>query len=295
MTKNKSSVTVETLIPQWLAFLKARGQSARMLENNNYLMRSGAKRVNILEISPRDVTPERVRAFVNFKEAAGSSRNVYRSIIRSFFHWALARGIVDVDPTIDCPIKLNDLPQERRQPQATPFITDGEILKLIAGFDELIKKQQEKLVKATGDERDKRMRRISDFQFWIAAVVISRYTGMTLSDITSLEWKQIKPDVIMVWDKMHQEQYPVPRQPELLNLIVKQIEPRHKVYCFPEQRADMLNLATRTKFSIGFNRFCQQFGIGDRGFRSLRATYIAQADRNRVPIPHIRGRFTAAP
>jgi len=135
--------------------------------------------------------------------------------------------------------------------------------------------------------------------FWNAAVRLSYWVGLRLTDIACMEWASVSPDEVIVWTRKTHTRVALPISDPLLGggdlrcLFFELMEHnRHAEYVFPEEREVALDPAKRAKHSVYFSRQLSALGIEGKSFHCLRhsfATRLAEAGKTIEDIGRVMG------
>lgn len=257
-------VTIATAIVQFAEWQRTFGRSDNTLTNTLSFLNAWARDMKLLGIPPAAITEKHIGPWVNDPESKSKagSRAVQLSAVRSFFSYCSAKGWTAGDPSRLVRVDMRLLTHEQKEPKVRECFTDTEIGQLFAAH--------------------------RPGTFWHSAIVIGRWTGLRLGDICQLQWECFsKPGKLAVWTDKKDRRVELPIEPLALQEAIAAIPRQDKTYCFPAERAAIIDPRRRSIFSTQFRRMAAPLGIKGKTFHCLRHTFVTECDRQGIPIEHI--------
>jgi integrase len=217
------------------------------------------------------LTNQHIDAFINDDGASGASNRAIRcATIKTFFKFCSARAYCVGDPASITKVKLGKLSHSQKESKERVPFTEREyrhILKHTEGF-------------------------------WRAAVAISYWTGLRLSDIACLEWASITAEELIVHTRKREARVALPFNEPLIGggelagvlLAVIMDGDNSQPYCFPVQRKCILDPEKRARLSVQFGRLLTSLGIEGKSFHCLRHSFVTRLNKAGKTLEEI-GRF----
>lgn len=215
------------------------------------------------------------------------SREYRLSVVRSFYDYLAAKGLVAGNPSMLVRIDYNTMSHANKETREVKVFSDHE-------FRTLVKWLDDEILRATHDFRDrtgtfllrKLGKDINRLEFWKWAVILSRCTGLRFGDICQLERACFGREFTVWTDKRNRRVVPHIWNMELFDATFKGLT-RTGDYVFPVERGVYLNELTRTILPKQFARICRFAGLAGHTFHGLRHTYATECARAGIPTPHI--------
>jgi integrase len=206
------------------------------------------------------ITTEQINDFINTTdEIKLATREVRLASLRSFFKFCAAKGYCLTNPAMLARVKKRDLTFRLKEPKARRPITEREYHHIVAHTE----------------------------GFWKWATALSYWTGARLNDICCLEWDAIGAEEIILHTRKDEDRIALPLNDPLIGggdliLILMEIlltRDGRSPYCFPEERAQILDPQTRSKFSVYYGRILDRFGIEGKSFHCLRHAFATRLEK----------------
>lgn len=268
LTRNASASTVKQHITFCTAFARGQRVSSKPLSS---------------------VQEHHVNAYVNCGTKLGS-RRVRLAIIRGFFKFCSARELlVKPNPALLARVDFNSISHENKESRITTPFTDADFETIIAALEKEIAALAGTLAGMKSfdlayDFREK----IKRLQFWRAAIVISRCSGLRLGDCCQLERATLATGEFTVWsDKRNRRVQPFIWRKELFDQVLSSLPASSEKYFFPEARQTYLNPSTRCSLNAQFSRMAQRHGLSQSIFHAWRYSYSCGCLRDGIEMPHI--------
>jgi integrase len=265
-----SPKTVEDAVPGWRAHMAYRRMSERTIRTHELWIRAWAAHGRLLN---RELTSIRLEDLDGWINADGDnklgSRKVMLSALKSFCRFCQDSGWMPGNPANLILIDMSKLSHAQKETLKRPCFTDDEIHRLIRGT-------------APGG--------LCEDRFWHAAIVIARYTGLRMGDISCLEWDSLDLDknTLSVWTQKRDRRVELPLEPEILRDVLAAVPRQHPQYLFNYQKGINNDVAHRHYLSVGFARIARALSLpGTKTFHCLRASYITDCNLRGIPIEHI--------
>ena len=243
--------------------------SSRTIENHSSYATKWMTDTGIADLQIGRIEERHINNYINdpSKEWKAGYRKTILSAIRSLFYYAVFNGWCDSDPSMLSDVNLNALSHKQKEVKQSDLFGDDEV-------DRLLKN-------TTG--------------FWRYAVGFSRFAGLRLGDIATLEWDCLAdPNHIVVWTRKGQRRVKVPLTgsraasgSKRLRRLIKKIPVLNKTYVFPDQRKTQLDIKRRSLLPTQFGRILSKNKIFYCSFHGLRHTYATEMYNKGVDMPHI--------
>lgn len=244
-------VSVESAIADYLRALEANTYSRSSVTSSRFLLVRWGNKMRVLNMQIGAIERRHIDPFINSKDDTMYATRVRNfSVIRAFFRHCMAKQWIIENPAAGIAVRREGLKQSQLVPRETLPFTDEEIGKIIAKFE-------------PGT--------VMHF-----AITCSLHTGLRLSDILKLEWRNIVGDRIVVSTSKTMALVEHKMTPELREAL-SHINRDHPVYLFPREAA-ALNERTWgvSAMSHRFRRACMNLGIEGKHFHGLRHTYAVR-------------------
>lgn len=215
------------------------------------------------------------------------SREYRLSVVRSFFDYLAARGLVAGNPSMLVRIDYNTMSHADKETREVKVFSDHEFRTLVKWLDDEILRATKNSQHRTGAFLLRKLGKdINRLEFWKKAVILSRCTGLRFGDICQIEWACFGKEFTVWTDKRNRRVTPHIWNPELFDATFKGLTWTGD-YVFPVERGVYLNELTRTILPKQFNRICRFAGLAGHTFHGLRHTYATECARAGIPTPHI--------
>lgn len=255
------NMKLEAILSEWKEYKKNLSHSQNTIYQqetmiNHFLSFSGLKDKGI-----GDIETSHIKKWLDNKDGTSlAQREQRQSSIRSFLEFAVAAGYSIKDPS-----KLVSVDKSK-----------------------LSHKQKEKRKKHVIAEEEYKMLMAKAPYFTRQAVALAWWTGLRISDITSLEWDSwdAKEKTLTVHTQKRDKRVCLPWNDPLigsgiLGKIYQEIDFEDDQYCFPVQREWMKDPKGRSKVSLYFSRLLQRLDIYEKGkgWHSLRSSFVTRCKR----------------
>lgn len=266
--------TIEEAIEPWKVWMGTQRFSPSTIENYEMWVRAWAAspcmaKIGGLRSQLMRITEEHLDPWVNNQASRSNlgTRQLMLYAIRSFFRFVSARGWCMGNPSELVAVDPFPLLHSQKEPRRQPVFTDEEV---------------DLLLLLTSEQGEK------PSPFWHAAIAISRWTGLRLGDIASLEWACLAvPNRISVWTIKRDRRVELPLEPSALKEAFLSIPRHHHLFLFPEQREIVRDPKRRSLLSVQFGKLCRACSIFGKSFHGLRATCATDMDQRGIPIEDI--------
>ncbi len=265
-------VTCEAAITEWLQW-RSNSAAPNTVRTQELCLRQFFNRIEAMKWPVNRLTFEHLDDFVNAKddETGASNRSIRVATLRSFFQFIAAKAWYVGNPAKLVKVRMNSLSHEQKEKVPRVPFSEGEFRHVVAH--------------TTG--------------FWKAAVQLSYWAGLRLTDVACLEWASVLPDEVIVWTRKTHTRVALPISDpligggELRGLFFELMEHNHDPkYVFPLERAVSIDPARRAKHSVYFARQLEAMGITGKSFHCLRhsfATRLAKAGKTIEDIGRAMG------
>lgn len=266
----------------------------------NYL-RGFLIKENLMDKDINSVTIENVnnwiKSYINDNKLTTLVKK--RMALHSFFSWCYSAGLTKKNILAGYKMQfLDELPLHQKEKRSRKVITDSELhnilieaRKEIAEAKALVDKNN--IVLSDDIFFNFRMRNLNHrlviVQYYNAcfcecAIIVSRYTGLRLMDIASLEWESINENHLVVWTHKTNTRVVIPTNKLVRDILAKQ-QKIHPIYIFP-----FISRKTGTPSSLAIlsrkiGDIYYRAGIIDKNFHDLRATFITSTIKSGIEIP----------
>lgn len=249
-------VSCETALAEWAEW-RATDAKPNTLRTNlivlrHFLATTGAEKWPVTRL-----TTEHIDTFINGAGESGlSNRNIRHATLKNFFKFCTARAYCIGNPAALTRVKLGKLSHNQLESVPRVPFTERECKHVLAHTE----------------------------GFWHAAVALSYWTGLRLSDVACLEWASILPDGIVVHTRKRDARValsfkdPLIGGGELTAVIMglmMESDPRQP-YVFPAQRTCTLDPEKRARLSVQFGRLMTELGIEGKTFHCLRHSFVTR-------------------
>jgi integrase len=197
--------------------------------------------------------------FVNTKDDVKvATREQRLASVRSFFEFCSAQGYCVGNPARLVRVRLNRLSHEQKEPKKLVPYTHKEFKSVHAAAE----------------------------GFWKVATSLGYWTGMRLTDIACLEWASFTDRELVVWTRKSETRVALPLNDPLIGggelvavfMGLMMDHPQRGPYCFPEQRAVVLEPQKRAKLSVQFGRLAASCSI-EKSFHCLRHSFATRLEK----------------
>lgn len=248
-------ITCETALTEWYEW-RATDAKANTLRTQSILLNQFLRELGAEKWPVTRITDKLIETFVNQVDGTGSRNRALRlATISNFFKFCSARAYCVGNPSKLVRVKLTGLTHEQKESKRRVPMTEKEYRHIIKHTD----------------------------GFWRAAVALSYWTGLRLSDIAALEWASITADGITVWTAKRDARVVLPLDEpligggELASIIMGLMsEITDTTYVFPKQRECILDPAKRARLSVQFGRILESLGIEGKSFHCLRHSFATR-------------------
>ena len=265
-------VTCESALGEWVTWRNTNA-APNTVRTQELVLRQWFNRLGAMKWPVNKLTFEHLDGFVNAKddETGVSNRSIRVATLRSFFDFISAKAYYVGNPAKLVRVRMKNLTHEQKEPAPRVPFTERE-------FRHMVKHTE---------------------GFWKAAILLSYWTGLRISDVACLEWASLLPDEVVVWTRKSETRVALPiNDPligggELRGLFFELMENNHHPqYVFPEERKVALDPTKRARHSVYFGRMLVEFGIEGKSFHCLRhsfATRLAKAGKTIEEVGRVLG------
>jgi integrase len=286
-------VTASDAATQFQEWQQTVGRAPNYMHQASSVLKRFSEQMNLAGVMVPDITERHVYDYINSKEGGNANwRRTQLGILRAFFEFASARGLRLGNPAKLVEVRMDILTHAQKETRERRPFSDSEIRKIVAVVDNEITRLRSLADAIESTEMAKanwlRMR-ADESEFWKAAIILSRYTGLRIGDICQLEWETFTvPGKIIVWTDKRNKRVVLPMDhPDLVDAVAS-IKPLSNQYVFPDQRDAYLDPKRRANFSTYFRRWAEEAGVKGKTFHDLRSSFISDAAKRGVPIDYIR-------
>lgn len=215
------------------------------------------------ELGPEPVTAineRHIDRWINSTKSTSSyhTRVRYLNDIRSFFGWAHSAGIITFNPSQNCVVRAELLPQSKRvQKERLPF-SDEEVAKILT--------------------------QVKPGEFWHTAVLLAYETGLRMRDCCLLEKTCIVGRLLTVATVKSTSNTIVSHR--LSDACIDSLKRApgygndETRYVFPDVAENLLADEKRsTTYSQQFRRLCIKAGVEGKSFHNMRHTFAVRKKR----------------
>ena len=300
LAKGQKAMTMEEAAQGWYTWKRKYGSR---FGHSNYLIYVQKWLLEVGDKPVHKVDEDDIDKFVNQTGVKRSTRTFKLSVMRSFYKYLSARGLVNGDPSKLVRVDFNTLTHVEKESKAITIFYDHEFDQLLAFLDRNIIKAMEDTENPHYTEKVIRHKfEIMDrLTFWKHAVILGRCTGLRFGDICQLEWASFGSKFAVWTDKRNTRVEPHIWNPELFHGTFDRLaatKPRLPLpageyltkwgqYCFPEIRDLYLNTFKRSKLPQQFKDLVRRAGLPEHTFHGLRHTYATDCAGLNIPTPHI--------
>lgn len=238
--------SVSSAIAAWIEMLPAQGDRQGTIRHANTVLTRWVRLGKIESLPLAALTAEHVSAFVNEKSTRKfSTRKRELMVLRSFLKFCLNRGWIAVNPALDVSVNVDQLTQEQLTDKESIPFTDDEIKKIVRETDK--------------DD------------FWHAATIIARDTGLRLFNVATLEWSSLASTRLRVFTTKGESVVDCEMTPDMRALFDRWPRSQSR-YIFPPQAAS-ITVGGPSTLSQQFRRLCVRLGIEGKSFNCLRHSF----------------------
>lgn len=196
-----------------------------------------------------------------------ATRHVNLSALRSFFRFCEDKDYLSPNPCKSVRVKMALLSHAQKEPRKKLPFTDQEFQRLRDYiWGEICK------ISTDRNKTPRKRRRRASLEFWYAASLLGRTTGLRFGDICCLALPSVVGDKIVVWTDKADTRVEIPLDAavrEAISYIPKKDLTSGNGF-FPAQREIYLNDRTRQRLVIQFSRILQAAGLAGHTFHDLR-------------------------
>lgn len=263
-------MSVAQAIEPWVEWMRGQHYSANYVTAAANWVLSWARDRHLSNKPIVSVKQADIDDWVNDRDSTATmgTRHVKHMALVAFFSYAANLGMVLGNPARLVRLDKSILTHEQKEPKKKLLLYEEEIQMLLNAT-------------APGAVRED--------TFWHAAIAISRYTGLRLSDIAALEWASISEDAITVWTVKRDKRVQLKLEPEVLRNAIATVPREDDTYLFPAQREIAISPTRRALLSVNFSRLVSEFGIRAT-FHTLRSSYIVACKEAGITMEHIADR-----
>lgn len=254
-------VTCEGALVEWGRWRTNRG-APNTIRTQELCLKQFFSRIDAARWPVNRLTFEHLDDFVNANDGTGvSNRTIRRAALRSFFTFITAKAYYVGNPSAMVKVRMNSLSHEQKESVPRVPFSEKEYRHLVAH--------------TTG--------------FWKAAVMLSYWAGLRLTDIACLEWASLSTDEVIVWTRKTHSRVALPIDDPLLGggelrglCFELMVENAHPLFVFPKEREIAMDPERRARHSVYFARQLEKVGITGKSFHCLRhsfATRLANAGK----------------
>lgn len=272
MTSQK--LTTESAVEPWLEWLQSTRHSPETINAFTYQVRNWMHKQRLKKKLLLTLTEKDIDSWINNPKLTtkASTRKTMLGAVRSFCKFVSAKGWTAGNPSALVKVDLSLLSHAQKEKSRKLIFTDEEISALL------------NVTAPNGERAD---------PFWHAAVAISRWTGLRLSDIACLEWACFSvPGKMSVWTRKRDKRVELDLEPAELREAINGVPVEDPVYLFPYERLRAIDPQSRPVLSGQFKRLCRHENILGKSFHCLRHTCASrfyQAGVNQKKIMKILG------
>lgn len=258
--------TIKEAIEQWVTWLGSTAPPSTAANKTCYI-NAWARDRQVLGRPINQVTEADIDQWVNKGDAKAGTRRVKLAIVRSFFDWCSVKRFVAADVSRHVRVKMHLLKHEQKEKAERLLFTEKDLTALLNHIGKAPK--------------------LKHREFWTAAVILARDTGLRFGDICNLEWAAFtKPGQIIVWTDKRDTRVQLKLTTRAAQ-VIGQIPVESDTHCFPEIAKLLRNTSARAGLSVQFARLCKGAGIPGHTFHGLRHTYINDMVAQGKATPHI--------
>lgn len=291
LAKTRAETTIDKGVSDWLAWMDKNnvGASKTRFQYAQYI-RTWLQGVTGLPLS--EIESDHIQTWVNQPETKQSTRKFKLGVIKNLFKYLSAKELVSPNPALLATIDFESMGHEQKEVKELKVFTDSDFRTLLAHLDVRIAEAESKVEKAVrfGHYQttiNELRHKSAMMTFWKQATIISRCSGLRMSDVINLEFAQLGPP-LTVWTRKSQKRVqPFISNRELYNSATQFLVPCGE-FVYPHVRKIYLNERTRPTLNNEFIRICKTAGLEGYSFHSLRASYSSECFAKGIRIDHIR-------
>ena len=278
------NTTVQQAVDEWAQWLKDTCNSDRTYETESVNIHAWAGTFSATTRLISEVDEHLIDKWINAQDGTKlATRRVRLSSIRSLFRFCIFRHYLSYNPTLAVCVKARELTHEQKEPKQREIFTQEEFSRLEAH----LWKELERYSNAYPSPRNRV--KLHRYQFWYAATLLGRYTGLRLGDICCLEWASFSaPGKMVVWTDKHDARIELPVTDDIARAIAS-IPTNNRPHCFPEQNEIIRDTGKRALMSVQFSRLLEEAAVERDGksFHSLRSMLASELNAKGVNIKDI--------
>lgn len=276
--KPRGEKTVADAISDWREWMRGTLRPETRRQNRIYI-EAFARDQRVDDKPLSFVTEQQVSAWVNDGVKLGSRRSRL-AIVRGFFKFAWIRhNMTTTNPSLLVRVNAMEMSHEDKESRIVEPFTDTDFKTLLAHLDARIADY--------GDVEGYREKKASA-EFWRAAIIISRSSGLRMGDVASLERECFSTGEMVVWSRKRGRRVaPHILDRELFESVTKPLAKLEGKYCFPQAQEIYANPHTRCTLTAQFGRMCAKLGLKSTRFHSLRSAYCCECVRLGMPMEAI--------
>jgi len=275
-----SNVKNEATIKAWRKQRELSGKAERTLDHHCTYVRAFLRYAGLENESPAAITAEHVYGWINKRDGTKATNRVRRLIIiTDYLDYCESNGLSIGNParTVKT-INYSILTHEQKERGRKKPLTLEQVNHLVAYIRNEMRELQEEIDLRTSIDPPSSVQvrnRLSNLQFWLAAVIIARHTAYRIGDICNMEKASITPDSIVVHAEKTSRRVEVPLNEEL-RLILSSVPENNTRWLFPHQCA-LQRSPSRPELWKQFKKLLDGAGIEGVSFHSLRSTALLDA------------------
>jgi integrase len=258
-------ITTAQAVEEWEKWLKSTCRSDRTYQTMTSLVKAWVTESRTKDKLIADVDTDKVSKWINPDgPLKANARRVRLAAVRSLFRFAQIRNMLPYDVTRAVSVNMRQLTHEQKEPEKRLPFTPEEF-KLLETH---LERELDHYTKAYQSPRNQV--KLAKYQFWYAATMLGRYSGLRLGDICTLEWDSFKePGVMIVWTDKRDTRVALHIDDDLARAIAC-IPTNRNRHCFPDQNEIARSTSRRALMSVQFARILKDAKVEGKTFHSLR-------------------------
>lgn len=284
LARKSPEMTIDRAVSEWSTWLSKNGSRISAFQYSRYI-KGWLEGVAGLPVS--EIEPEHIKPWVNSPETKLATRRVKLAVIRSLFKYLSARELVRPNPALLVTVDFDGMSHEEKEAKQVKVFTDAEFRILLTYLEGRIATLDNVIQAATASRLIAKLeKKRQRYEFWRIASIISRCSGLRMSDVATLETACLTPRLTVWTRKSRKRVQPTILNPELYRDATQFIA--SDKYVFPVQRAIYLDERTRPSLPTEFSRICEAAGLHGFSFHGLRHSYATDCYSRGIQIPHIQ-------